>query len=149
MKNLLLPTDTSLDAINWKRLMLAALAGAVAWTIASVLLGVDPFAYGAVLLPDASETVQDIAGGITVFLACLWFALIWVLFFVPVTVWSYVVKLIIAALAITTLSHLFMPGEPALSVKATWIRFITFVIALLVISLVYEGLPWKKRGDSD
>ncbi len=144
MKNLLIPADFSWDAINWGRLVLAGVAGAVAWALASLLLGVNPVAYGAVLLPNASETMQAIAGGGTVVVACLLFALIWVLFFMPLKLWSYGVKLIFAALAITTLSHLFMPGEPALSVAATWIRFITFVVGLFVISLVYEGAPWKK-----
>ena len=144
MTNLLGPLKLSLDAINWGRLLLATLAGAVAWTIASILLGIDPLAYGAVLFPNASETVQDLVGVISILVACLLFAFIWVLFFVPVKVWPYLVKLVIAALAITTLSHLLMPGETALTVKSMWMRFFTFVIALFVISLVYEGLPWKK-----
>ncbi len=152
MKSLSTYLKAALDAVNWKQYVLAAIAGVIVWILIAFLRGEGTavFSYGAVLLPDASETVQNIVGAITVVLSMFAYTLIWVLFFVPVKLWPYVVNLVITALTIEILTVLFMPGEDALTVENAWIKFFSWVITFFVISIVYyAGLPWKKSSDSD
>lgn len=148
MKNLFVSNDLSLKAIKWRRLVLAGVAGTLIFITLVLLAGRPLFSYGAVVLPKASETMQFIAGGAMSFTAVFLLAFFWAFLFMPVKEWPYVLKIVICAMAFVTFSHLTMPGEPALTVGATYLRFGAFGITLLVISIVYGGLPWKEKdGD--
>jgi len=129
------------QTVRWGKALLAATIGAVLYTVVRLLLGDKPFYYGEILLPNASPTVQTLAGAASVLISCLAYGLVFAIFYAPVPVWDRIMKAIFFSFVAAYLSIMIMPGASPVTFASSWEKYIEFLVFSLTMALLYTSGP--------